>query len=220
MQDLASQAGLVLRNVRLTAELQANVDDLRASRRRLVEAQDEERRKIERNLHDGAQQQLVALTVQLGLLERLADDPERVRQMATQLQGGLRDALDDLRDLARGIYPPLLADKGLAVALEAQGRKAAVPTTIEPDGVGRYPREVEAAVYFCALEAMQNIAKYADARSATVRLGRTRRPSRVRDRGRRPRVRCGCDDVWHGGAGDGGSPRCDRRHARHPERAG
>ena len=170
LQDLASQAGLVLRNVRLTAELQANVDELRASRRRLVEAQDEERRKIERNLHDGAQQQLVALTVQLGLLERLADDPERVRQMATQLQGGLRDALDDLRDLARGIYPPLLADKGLAVALEAQGRKAAVPTTIEPDGVGRYPREVEAAVYFCALEAMQNVAKYADARSATVRL--------------------------------------------------
>ena len=170
LQDLASQAGLVLRNVRLTAELQANVDDLRASRRRLVEAQDEERRKIERNLHDGAQQQLVALTVQLGLLERLAEDPERVRQMATQLQGGLRDALDDLRDLARGIYPPLLADKGLAVAIEAQGRKAAVPTTIEPDGVGRYPREVEAAVYFCALEAMQNVAKYADARSATVRL--------------------------------------------------
>jgi len=170
LQDLASQAGLVLRNVRLTAELQANVDDLRASRRRLVEAQDEERRKIERNLHDGAQQQLVALTVQLGLLGRLADDPERVRQMAIQVQGGLRDALDELRDLARGIYPPLLADKGLAMALEAQGRKAAVPTTIEPDGVGRYPREVEAAVYFCTLEAMQNIAKYAGARSATVRL--------------------------------------------------
>ena len=170
VEDLASQAGLVLRNARLAAELQESVDALRASRRRLVEAQDEERRKIERNLHDGAQQQLVALSVQLGLLERLAEDPERVRHMATQLQGGLRDALDDLRDLARGIYPPLLADKGLAVALEAQSRKAAVPTTVEPDGVGRYPREVEAAVYFCALEAMQNVAKYADARSATVRL--------------------------------------------------
>jgi signal transduction histidine kinase len=170
LEDLASQAGLVLRNARLTAELQATVDELRASRRRLVEAQDEERRKIERNLHDGAQQQLVALTVQLGLLDRLAEDPERVRQMATQLQGGLRDALDDLRDLARGIYPPLLADKGLAVALEAQGRKAAVATTIEPDGVGRYPREIEAAVYFCALEAMQNVAKYAEATSAVVRL--------------------------------------------------
>jgi signal transduction histidine kinase len=154
LQDLASQAGLVLRNVRLTTELQASVDELRASRRRLVQAQDEERRKIERNLHDGAQQQLVALTVQLGLLERLADDPERVRQTSVQLQAALRDALDDLRDLARGIYPPLLADKGLPAALEAQGRKAAVATTIEPDGVGRYPREIEAAVYFCALEAM------------------------------------------------------------------
>ncbi|MGZ4109979.1 MAG: histidine kinase [Actinomycetota bacterium] len=170
LQDLASQAGLVLRNVRLNAELEATIDELRASRRRLVETQDEERRKIERNLHDGAQQHLVALTVQLGLLERLAEDPERVRQMASQLQGGLRDALDDLRDLARGIYPPLLADQGLAVALEAQGRKAAVRTTIEPDGVGRYPREVEAAVYFCALEALQNVAKYAAATSAVVRL--------------------------------------------------
>jgi signal transduction histidine kinase len=170
LQDLASQAGLVLRNVRLTAELQANVDELRASRRRLVGAQDEERRKIERNLHDGAQQQLVALTVQLGLLDRLADDSGRVRQMATQLQAGLRDALDDLRDLARGIYPPLLADQGLAVALEAQGRKAAVATTIEPNGVGRYPREIEAAVYFCTLEALQNVAKYAEATTATVKL--------------------------------------------------
>ncbi len=170
LQDLASQAGLVLRNVRLTTELQANVVELRASRRRLVEAQDEERRKIERNLHDGAQQQLVALTVQLGLLERMAEDPDRVRQMASQLQDSLHDALDDLRDLARGIYPPLLADKGLAVALEAQGRKAAVPTTVEPDGVGRYPREVESAVYFCALEAMQNVAKYAHANSVVVRL--------------------------------------------------
>ena len=95
LEDLASQAGLVLRNARLAAELQESVDELRASRRRLVEAQDEERRKIERNLHDGAQQQLVALTVQLGLLERLADDPERVRQMSAQLQAALRDALDD-----------------------------------------------------------------------------------------------------------------------------
>ena len=86
------------------------------------------------------------------------------------LQGALRDALDDLRDLARGIYPPLLADKGLAAALEAQSRKAAVATTIDSDGIGRYPREVEAAVYFCALEAIQNVAKYAEATSAVMRL--------------------------------------------------
>jgi signal transduction histidine kinase len=112
----------------------------------------------------------VALTVQLGLLGRAAEDPERVRAMAEQLRGALQDALDDLRNLARGIYPPLLADKGLPAALEAQGRKATVETRIEPDGIGRYPREVEAAVYFCALEAMQNVAKYAAARSTVVRL--------------------------------------------------
>ena len=171
LQDLASQAGLVLRNVRLTAELRSTIEELRASRRRLVEAQDEERRKIERNLHDGAQQQLVALTVQLGLLERQADDPERVRQDAGLLKDALGDALEELRSLARGVYPPLLADRGLAAALEAQSRKAAVPTTIESDGIGRYPQEIESAVYFCALEALQNVAKYADASSAVIRLG-------------------------------------------------
>ena len=88
----------------------------------------------------------------------------------TRLQDALREALKDLRDLARGIYPPLLADQGLAAALEAQSRKAAVATTIEVDGIGRYRREIEAAVYFCALEAMQNVAKYAGAGSALVRL--------------------------------------------------
>jgi len=170
LEDLAAQAGLVLRNVRLTADLQASLEDLRASRRRLVGAQDQERRKIERNLHDGAQQQLVALSVQVGLLERLAQDPDRVKEMAGRLRGAVQDALDDLRDLARGIYPPLLADKGLAAALEAQARRAAVATTVHADGVGRYPQEVEAAVYFCALEALQNVAKYAEASSASVRL--------------------------------------------------
>ena len=105
LQHLASQAGLLLRNVQLTAELQATIDELRASRRRLVETQDAERRKIERNLHDGAQQQLIALTIQLGLLEQSADDPSYFRQVAAQLKEALRAALDDLRDLARGIYP-------------------------------------------------------------------------------------------------------------------
>ncbi len=184
--DLASQAGLALRNVRLAAELHASLDDLRASRRRLVEAQDSERRKIERNLHDGAQQQLVALSVQLGLLERVADDPERVRAMSSQIRAALTDALDDLRDLARGIYPPLLADKGLAAAIEAQARKATLPVEIEADGVGRLPQDAEAAIYFCTLEALQNVAKYAGATSATVRL-RERNGSvqfEVRDDGR------------------------------------
>src|SRR5207249_11120189 len=110
--------------------------DLRASRQRLVAAQDEERRKIERNLHDGAQQQLVALAVQLKLAEQLATkDPEKARETLARLQGAAGVALDDLRDLARGIYPPLLEDKGLPTALEAQARKAGFATTVESDGI-------------------------------------------------------------------------------------
>jgi len=162
--DVASQAGLVLRNVTL-------VEDLRASRGRLVAAQDEERRKLERNIHDGAQQQLVSLAVKQRLAASLVGrDDDRVRSMLDQLQAETTTALEDLRDLARGIYPPLLADKGLAAALEAQARKSPVPITVEPDGIGRYPQEAEAAVYFSCLEALQNVAKYADAASATVRL--------------------------------------------------
>jgi signal transduction histidine kinase len=164
IRDLASQVGLVLRNVKLIAEL-------RASRQRLVAAQDEERRKIERNLHDGAQQQLVALTVQLKLARSLVErDPAKAGELLGTIQGSATDALEDLRDLARGIYPPLLADQGLPAALEAQARKAVVPTTVEAQAVGRYAQEVEAAVYFCTLEALNNVAKYAEARRATVRL--------------------------------------------------
>jgi signal transduction histidine kinase len=168
LEHLASQAALVLRNVRLTAELQATIEDLRASRRRLVQAQDEERHRIERNLHDGAQQQLVALTIQLSLLEDDARDPDSVLQMAGELRSGLYAALNDLRALARGIYPPLLADQGLAPALKAQASKAPLPVLIEADGIGRYPRDAEAAVYFCILEALQNVAKYSQASLATV----------------------------------------------------
>ncbi len=162
--DLAAQAGLVLRNFRL-------IEDLRASRQRLVAAQDGERRKIERNLHDGAQQQLVALAVRLKLARSLAArDPEKTDETLEQMQAELADALDNLRDLARGIYPPLLADQGLAAALDAQARRAPVPVTIEAVSIGRYPAEVEAAVYFCVLEALQNIAKYANASAGKVRL--------------------------------------------------
>jgi len=170
LAQLASQAGLVLRNARLTAELQATIDDLRASRRRLVQAQDAERQRIERNLHDGAQQQLIALRIQLGLLDAVADDPAGVREAAGQLRTGLAAALEDLRALARGIYPPLLADQGLGAAIAAQARRAALPVTVSADGVGRYPRETEAAVYFCVLEALQNTAKYAGATTASVVL--------------------------------------------------
>jgi signal transduction histidine kinase len=161
----------VLRNVRLTADLRARLGDLKAAQSRIVRAQDEERRKLERNIHDGAQQQLVALAVKLRMAEMLIGrNDDRAHGVLTELQTDVGDALDDLRDLARGIYPPLLADKGLPAALEAQARKAAVPTTLEADGIGRFSQEVEATVYFSCLEALQNVAKYADATAATIRL--------------------------------------------------
>jgi len=164
IRDLAAQAGLVLRNVRL-------IQDLRGSRQRLVVAQDEERRKLERDLHDGAQQQLVALAVQLRLARTMLErDPATVGGMLDTLQTSAADALADLRDLARGIYPQLLADRGLSAALEAQATKSSVPTTVRSDSVERYPREVEAAVYFTCLEALNNVAKYSGATAATVSL--------------------------------------------------
>ncbi len=162
--DLASQAGLVLRNVAL-------VEELRGSRRRLVAAQDHERRKLERNIHDGAQQQLVALAVKARLARQLvARDPDRTEEMLGQIEAETQTALEDLRDLARGIYPPLLADKGLGAALEAQARKAPLPVRVNADGVGRLQQDVEAAVYFSCLEALQNVAKYARASNATIEL--------------------------------------------------
>jgi signal transduction histidine kinase len=169
--DLASQAGLVLKNVGLTDELLRRLEDLRASRQRLVAAQDDERRRLERNLHDGAQQNLVALKVKLGLAEMFAEkDPARAKQTLAELKVDTDEALETLRDLARGIYPPLLADKGLVAALESQARKATLPVEVDADGVGRYPQEVEAAVYFCCLEALQNVQKYAEATHAVLKL--------------------------------------------------
>ncbi len=174
VRDLAGQAGLVMRNVALTEQLMDHIEQLRASRQRLVHAQDEERRKLERNLHDGAQQQLVALSVKLRLAEGLVDrDAEKTKSMLADLQTGTTQAIEDLRDLARGIYPPLLADKGLVAALEAQARKGSVATSVEAENVARYPQQVEAAVYFCALEALNNVAKYSGASSARVRLAQS-----------------------------------------------
>ena len=175
----------MLRNVRL-------IEELRASRQRIVAAQDERARALERNIHDGAQQQLVALAVKLRLARALAEkDPPKAGEMLDALQAEAVDALENLRDLARGIYPPLLADQGLAAALGAQARKSPVPVSVDADGVGRYPQDVEAAVYFCALEALQNIAKYSrrvvgDAPA----VGVERRPA-VRGRRRRRGVRPG-----------------------------
>jgi signal transduction histidine kinase len=187
VQDLASQAGLVLRNERLTGQLRARLVDLKAAQKRLVAAQDQERRKLERNIHDGAQQQLVALQVRHRLAEQLIDrDPATAKQMLGELQKDTAQALDDLRDLARGIYPPLLADEGLLAALEAQARRAPLPVTVRSDGFRRYPQDVETAVYFSVLEALQNVTKHAGATSVEVSLDDQTEAVRftVRDDGR------------------------------------
>ncbi|MGH2725011.1 MAG: ATP-binding protein [Actinomycetota bacterium] len=178
VRDLASQAGLVLRNVRLTEELRARVEEvsglaerLRASRRRLVATQDAERRKLERNIHDGAQQHLVALAIQLNLARSMVTkDPQKARPLVEGLVRAATDALSELRDLARGIYPPLLEGQGPAAAIRAQVVKAPLAVVVEADGLPRYPLEVEAAAYFCVLEALQNAAKHAEASRVRVRL--------------------------------------------------
>jgi signal transduction histidine kinase len=164
VRDMAAQAGLVLRNVRL-------IEDLRESRRRIVAAQDERAKALERNIHDGAQQQLVSLAVKLRLADSFVDrDPAQVHALLAELQTQATGTLEDLRDLARGIYPPLLADQGLPAALESQARRSPVPVRIDPDGVGRYGQDVETAIYFACLEALNNVAKYADASSVRIAL--------------------------------------------------
>jgi signal transduction histidine kinase len=161
--DVASQAGLVLSNVSL-------VEDLRASRQRLITAQDEARRRLERNLHDGAQQELVSLAIKLRLAGMTIEDLAEAKQVFGELQTDAAGALDNLRDLARGIYPPLLADLGLAAALSAQAAKSTLPVAVEAGGIGRFGQDTEAAVYFCCLEALQNTAKYAHATHARICL--------------------------------------------------
>jgi signal transduction histidine kinase len=164
VRGLANQAGLVLRNVAL-------LEDVRESRRRIVAAQDDRARRLERDIHDGAQQQLVALSVKLRLAQSLVGrDPTKAGEMLGDLQAEATEALENLRDVARGIYPPLLADQGLAAALEAQARKCPIPVGVDRDSIGRYPQEVESAVYFCALEALNNVTKYSQATTARIRL--------------------------------------------------
>jgi signal transduction histidine kinase len=125
---------------------------------------------LERNIHDGAQQQLVALAVKQRLAASMIEHDERVREILEQLQQETLEALENLRDLARGIYPPLLGDKGLEAALVAQAAKSPIPIEVHANGIGRSSKDVEAAMYFCVLEALQNVAKYARAGRADVRL--------------------------------------------------
>lgn len=171
LADLARQAALALHNLHLDSALQASLGEVRrqahelqASRQRIVTSGDAERRRIERNLHDGAQQQLVALAVKLGLARQMLDrDVEKARTLLEQAKGDVTAAVDELRALAHGIYPPLLMDRGLTAALSAAAQRAALPTDVAAATIGRHAQELEAAVYFCCLEAMQNAGKHAGA---------------------------------------------------------
>lgn len=142
--------------------LARRAEELAASRARLVGATDSERRRIERDLHDGAQQRLVALAINLRLAQKIAaNDPAQCRPVLIELATQLQAAIDEIRRLAHGIYPPLLATGGLAQAIPAAAAKDALTTRVTIDHIGRYSPEVEAAVYFCCLEALQNAAKHA-----------------------------------------------------------
>ncbi len=179
LTEIARQIGLALHNVQLDTALQASMDELRVrnqelqdSRARIVAAGDAERRKLERNLHDGAQQHLVALAVKLRLAhDAVEDDPEDAMGMIDEIKADVQTAIAELRALAHGIFPPLLVSGGLAEALPAAAGRAALPTTLELDNVGRYGNDIEAAVYFCTLEALQNAGKHAgEDATATVRV--------------------------------------------------
>jgi len=170
MDGLASQAGLVLHSAGLQDELSRRMLELRQSRHRLVTAQDEARRRLERDLHDGAQQNLVSLRMKLGLAASLARErPGSLEPLLQEMQSELGDAIDSLRNLARGVYPPLLEAEGLKAALRARARQ--VPISIDVQcGSERYPRELEGAVYFCCSEALQNLTKHSRATRGSVRV--------------------------------------------------
>ncbi|HKP21101.1 MAG TPA: histidine kinase [Thermoleophilaceae bacterium] len=162
IEAVAGYARITIDNMRLYAEVEASLAEARDSRARIVASADRERRKIERDLHDGAQQRLVALRIKLELAEEaLRQDPKAGLARVQALGAEVEQTLEEIRALAHGVYPPLLSDQGLGEALRAAARRAALPATVSVDGVGRYPPEVESAVYFCCVEALQNAAKHA-----------------------------------------------------------
>jgi signal transduction histidine kinase len=169
----AAAAALQLENERLEAELRARVEELQTSRARLVEVSMGERRRLERDLHDGAQQRLVALSLQLGLARRkLQSDPATGAQMLDEARTELGRALEELRELARGIHPAILTDRGLGAALHALAERAPLPVDLHQMPEDRLPPAVEAAAYFVVAESLTNVAKYSDAEHASVRVGR------------------------------------------------
>lgn len=178
LTELARQVGLALHNVQLDSALQATLDEvrhtnqeLRASRARIVATGDAERRKIERNIHDGAQQQLVALAVNIRLTKDLVgEDPDTAVEMLEALAASVKDTIAELRNLAHGIYPQLLIDAGLSEALRAAAGRSHLDVSVDVTAERRYGSEIEAAIYFCCMEALQNAGKHAPEAAVTLRV--------------------------------------------------
>jgi signal transduction histidine kinase len=171
VRSVAAVVGLALDHERLTAELRASARDLRLSRARLAEVADAERRRIARDLHDGAQQRLVLLAIESDRLRRCADQPDVVRRAALDLRQGLDDAVTDIRRMVQGIVPPLLAERGLRTAVEELAAQAPIPVTLDSDPSElEAPAHVESAGYFVISEGLVNVVKHAGATSATVSL--------------------------------------------------
>jgi len=178
LTELARQVGLASHNAQLDTalattldELRKQADALRESRARIVASGDAERRRVERNLHDGAQQNLVALAVSLRLTrDVITDDPAAAAEMLGQMADDVKQTIQELRELAHGIYPPLLADSGLGEALRAAANRSPLSAGVVSDGIARYSPEVEAAVFFCCLEALQNAAKHAPGAHVEIRV--------------------------------------------------
>jgi signal transduction histidine kinase len=194
VEAVAAAARLAIANERLRAELRAQLEEVRASRARIVDAGDAERRKVQRDLHDGAQQRLVTLSLELGLIRNRLDegtDPEIAAQLESIGQE-LREAIDELRELARGIHPSILTDSGLAAALESLAQRSALPVSLDNRCTGRLPERVEVTAYFVVAEALTNVAKYAQASRVVVRL-----------ESRDGMVRVEVDDDGNGGADPG-----------------
>jgi signal transduction histidine kinase len=165
----ASAAALALRNQRLEAELRANVEELRASRMRIVQTSDRARRELERNLHDGAQQHLVSMALTLRMAEsKIESDPSAAKELLTQASTDLAEATTELRELARGIHPAILTDRGLGAALGALATRSAVPVELGGVPEDRLPPPVESAAYFVVAEALTNVARYSKATRADV----------------------------------------------------
>ena len=188
VSSVCAAASLALENERLQAELRARLAELQASRARLVQATDAERRRIERDLHDGTQQRLVSIAMSLGLLEtKLPGQTDAAQSLVRETREALGVALAELRELTHGINPPLLTERGLPAALDELCRRAALPTRLDVTIDQRLPDQIETAAYFMVSEALTNAAKHSHGtRDPSVRLLSRSTPD---DRGRRRRHR-------------------------------